>query len=402
MLLIASIVAAVLTFDDALVLARGAASTSEVTPSPVSSLRSHLPDVRLETIGNTSRTLHPFSADPLATNIASSVIAFDYPLWDGGVSSARIHAAESRLRMRQRSGGLDEARFTRVLEAFGNLYLAQRQTEIFRPVADSLSNQAEASARLLESGELSNVQAGERREVAISWASLLLDVEARRAEAAAQLNILLGIEGEPELTINFSEPVPEAREVKGVRDARIEAATIATEESRSRLASARAAAGWRATLSGSAGAASAQSSYNDATSSGTFGIYGLRVHLSYPIFAGTSSASIAEAEADLQMRLAAREEAIDLARNRLTSLQTRVETERKRAALLRESLSEARRGRASTQRLIDAGLRLPGDIARSDAELARREADLLSVEVARWKTGRLIEWLVAGPETVEP
>lgn len=380
-----------LTFDEAVALAERQASRAAAAPlrSELDSLRHRLPAVRTEVTGNLSRNLHLFSQEPLELHSATSVLAFDYPLWDGGMSSRRLDALEMRLRRLE--GRLDDAGFTQLLNAFGELYLIQRQSELLRPLFEEISNEARRTALRVSTGEISNLTAADWREIALSFGSRLLDLEARRIDAVVRLGVLTGLEEEPIVVLDLSEssaagmPEPEM-----LRDDRFDAATLAVEQSRARLLDARAAAGLRAMLSGFAGLGTAESSFRDVTTEGSVGVYGLRVHLSYPLLRGASGIPIAEARADLELNTALREAARQAAQARAAEYRLRAETAGKRISLLQQSVEVARDREQSLHRLVGGGLRSPTDLAQAQLERTRREVDLLAAEIDRWKAGQLL------------
>ena len=377
-----------LTFDEALALAEGRTAAAR-SDDPLRGLRGpRLPDVRIETSGSATRTLDPFTANPLETEAATAVVAFDYPLFDGGARRAQLQALEARARVRPR--GLSEARFAEILEAFGDLYLGQQQETIIRPLQEKLSLEAERAARLLRSGEISNLEASNRRTLAAAYAAQLLDVEARREDAAARLIDTLGLQTEPALVLDPAHS-PDAPHFAMTAE-RIDASQAAVEESRARARAVAASSGFTATLSGLAGATTAHSEFNDVSSAGTYGIYGLRVHLSYPLLRSTSLAA-AEARIALQESLRAQEEASAASRQRIASLRREEQSAVRRIDLLAQQLEEARLAAASVERLANAGLRPGADVVFTQAEVERRRLDLLAAQVQRWKTAQRLRWL---------
>lgn len=382
-----------LTFDEAVALAEQRVSRSTAVPlrSEIESLRRHrLPTLRTEVGANTSRNLHLFSQEPLELHSATSVLAFDYPLWDGGVTSNRIDALEAKLRRLAAGRRLDDAGFAQLLNVFGELHLVQRQSELLRPLFEELSAEARRSALRISSGEISNLMAAEWREIALSFGSRLLDLEARRMDAAVKLRLLTGLEEEPALLLDLSETAQDVPAGETLRDDRLDAATLAIEQSRARLRDARAFTGLRATLSGFAGLGVAESLFREVTSEGTVGVYGLRVHLTYPLLRGASGIPIAEARADLEHNLAMRDAALEAARTRAAEYRLREQTAGRRIMLLRQSVELARDREQSLVRLAGGGLRSQTDVAQAQMERTRREVDLLSVEIDRWKMRQLL------------
>lgn len=383
--------AATLTFEQALALA-----TARVTPPSAPSIgalrRGKLPNVRIEVTGNTSRTLDLFSEGPLEVRYGTSVVALDYPLWDGGAHNARLDAAEARWRGEREQRALDDSRFVQLLDAFGELYLAQRQQALIRPLLNRLEAEADRSTELLASGEISNLTAMERRDAALALASRALELSARRIETAARLKLLTGLEEEPEVQIDLVAPAADRPPLQGepaLHDDLVDATTIAFEESRARLREVTATSGFSALLSGFAGIGAAGSHFRDVTSQGSFGVYGLRIHLSYPIFRGTSALPLAEARANVERARIARDNAVDAARARRSDYLRREDTARQRIALMRMSVDASKAREESLTRLVEAGVRSEADLGYAQAERSRRELDLLAAEIELWKAVQL-------------
>jgi outer membrane protein TolC len=390
---------ATLTFAEAIGIARGAAPDATGEDYAAALRGPRLPDVRLETTGNTSRTLDPFTSDPLQIAALSSVLAVDYPLLDGGVRRAQLAAIEARQR-RSRAPRLDDERYNEVVEAFGDLYLAQRQEELLRPGNERISAEADRATRLLQAGEMANFEAASRRSQAAVAAKEWLDLESRREDASARLIEVLGLQSEPRLSLDGAEASPPA-EGSVLRDPYLAATEQSLAENRARLRTLDAPARLTATLSGFAGMTSGRSEFNDVTSSGTFGIYGLRVHLSYPLF---RSAQVAAAEARLAVEESTRqrEEAATAAKKRADSLRRQVRTSERQLELLQQQLEQMRLTAASVQRLADAGLRPNADLVFVALDVARVEAEMLAMQVQRWKTVQRLRRLSAPEWPQEP
>ena len=389
---------ATMTFDEAMSLAAARTSSASPLRLDASNLwRARLPNVRAEVAGNTSRTLDLFSEGPLEVRYASSVIAFDYPLWDGGATNARIRAVQDKLRRVASRSSMDDAHFNELLNAFGDLYLAQRQSEVLRPLYDRLTEQENRIAMLLSSGQISNLTAADRREIALGFASRLLEIEARRIDALAKLRLLTGIDSEPRLVIDLKdESLPSS---DSFSDDSVRATNVAVEDARARLREVQSATRLRATLSGFAGVGAAQSEFRHIASDGSFGVYGLRVLVSYPLFRGSNALAEAEARADVEETLSMQRAAVEAAQLRMQEYRYQEQTAAKRIALLEQSVEVAREREGSVQRLVQAGFRQEGDLAQVEAERIRREADLIAAEIERWKASQLLARMSAGGET---
>lgn len=383
---------ATLTFAEAIEIARGAAPVAAGEDYTAALRGPRLPDVRIETTGNTSQTLDPFTSDPLRLAALSSVLAVDYTLLDGGVRRAQLAAIEARQR-RARATPLAEERYDEIVEAFGDLYLVQRQEELLRPWNEKITAEAERATRLLQSGEIANLEAASRRSQAAMSARQWLDLESRRDDASARLIGILGLQSEPILSLDRGELPANA---SMLRDRYLKATEASLEENRARLRTLEGPSRLTATLSGFAGVSSGSSEFNDVTSSGTFGIYGLRVHLSYPLFRGAQVAA-AEARLAVEESTRLRDEAATAASERAHSLRRQVRAGDRQIELLQQQLEETRLTAASVQRLADAGLRSNADLVFVAVDVARVESELLAMQVQRWKTVQRLRRF-SGPE----
>lgn len=390
-----------LTFDQAITLAAGRAGDATAAAplrAEIAALRrSQLPSVRAEVTGNTSRTLDLFAEGPLAVRYASSVLAFDYPLWGGSSTRARMDALRSKLQRVETGAGLDDARYTQIVDAFADLYVIQRQTEVTRTFAERIEEAVKRSEELLSKGEISNLIATERQESALAYRTRLLDLEARRIEAASRLRLLTGLESEPSVSLDPAAVREIAADAASFRDDVLDNANIAVEESRSRLEIARSGGGFRAFLSGFAGVGAAESDFRSQRSSGSFGIYGLRLNLVYPLIGGSSGVAIAQAQADLARSIAVRDEAMRAASVRAAEWKLRQETAARRAVLMEQSIDAARRRVDSLQRLVEGGVRSESDLAIARDDLLQREIDLLQTQIARWKAAQVLARMTSNP-----
>ena len=390
-------VQAQITFEQALALAEKRVSRADAMPEVAGLRQRRLPSVRAEVTGNASRTLDLFVEGPLESRYAASVIAFDWPLWGPDASAA--------LPSLFRGTRLDDARFTQLVEAFGELYFTQRQLERLRPLAQQLTADAARAEALLSQGEISNLTAAERRDAAVAYATQIVDLEGRRLAASARLKMLTGVEEEPRVVIDTPSSGPSGHLLpqagEGIEDDLLRASTLAVEQNRARYRALTTGNGLRAMLSGFGGFGAASSDFRGVTGQGSFGIYGLRVHLSYPLL-GPVSGAAAEARFALDQSIAARDAALDAARTRAVEYRAREESWRGRVALLRQSVEAAREREASVRRLVNAGVRNEGDLTLVQADRVRREGELLSAEVERWKADRLLARLTRSEDSAQP
>jgi len=389
-------VSAPMTFDEALSLARTHMSpASSSVPTVVRTTRR--PDVRAEFFGNTSRTLDPFTAEPLDTRSASSVIAFDYALWESGAARAHVNA----LRRDAERGGMDDAHFTDLVDAFGELYVAQTQTETVRASIEQATSENARTEQLLAQGEISNLIAAERSDAFLALQSRLLDLDARRLDAAARLRLLTGADREPAVAIDLTA-VDALPPTDNVADDTVDAANLALDESQARLKElSGGSTGFRAILSGFAGLGAAHTDFREDTSSGSFGIYGLRIGLTYPLFAGPN-AGYAQARGDVEHLIAIRDAALTAARERAASYRIRAQTAEARVTILQKSVDITKQREESLQRLVAAGVRSENDLEQVRIDRMRRESELLATRVERWKTVKLLERMTPGGRGHQP
>jgi outer membrane protein TolC len=139
-------------------------------------------------------------------------------------------------------------------------------------------------------------------------------------------------------------------------------------------------------LSGYAGAGAANSTFAGTTSSGAFGIYALRVQLALPLFDHTSAADVARAELDLARAEADRDVAVLEAQRAAAQETRRIEAQKKRVALLAESVDIARKRQESVARLVGAGLRQESDALAAASDVAERTTRLDEARVEEWKS----------------
>jgi outer membrane protein TolC len=390
-------VAPVVTFDEAVTLAarNRPDTTSQSLDSELTALRrALLPSVRAELLGNTSRTLDFFADTPFNIRSANSVVSFDYPLWDGGLTRARISMVERTLRRIRERDQLDDGRYNQLVEAFGQLYVAQAQTDLVRPLYDRLSKEADRTSVLVSSGEMSNLMAAESREIALSFSSQLLELEARRIDAAARLQVLTGLDEAPAVVLDLEDPaagaaVPPAS-AEMLRDDQVEASRIAVEDSRLRLREVVASTRFQARLTGFVGLGAAQSDFGGSSSYGTSGVYGLSVNLSYPLLGGRTAIQIAETRAALDQSIMYQDLAVEALRARASEYRLRAQIAQRRIALFRQSVAASREREESLQRLVRGGMRSESELVRAEAERTRREGELLAAEVERWKALQML------------
>jgi outer membrane protein TolC len=362
------------TFDE--LLARVAAARTASVPAQPST--ASLPVVRLESTLSSSRSQELFVQTPFELRAATMALSVDYPLLDGGMRATadaitRADAADARAAMT----AVSNADFEALLDAFGELYVAraalQRNSE---PAADRTSV-------LLASGQISNATAAAWQERALAARSRQLDAELRKVDAEARLQELLGDDGEivPVICLECGGQAAALPPSGGVAAAlhRVDRARLYVREMEARRKP-------NVMLSGYVGAGAANSTFAGATSSGAFGIYGVRVQLALPLFDHTSAADVARAELELARAEADRDAALREAKRIAARETRRIDAQRKRVALLVESYEIARKRQESLARLVQAGLRSESDALAAAGDVAERATRLDEAKVEEWKS----------------
>jgi len=357
------------TFDE--LLARLSASRAANVPAQPTTASK--PVVRLESTVQSARSQELFVRTPFDLRAATMTLAVDYPLRDGGYRAAADAIAQADAAdVRAAQTAVSDADFNALLDAFGELYVARAA------LARANAPSEDRTQTLLASGQISNATAAAWQERALALRARQLDLELRKVDAEARLQELLGDVGEiaPVLDVPSALPPPPAL---AAAERRVERARLFVREMEARRRP-------NVTLSGYAGAGAANSTFAGTTSSGAFGIYGVRVQLSLPLFDHTSDADVARAELELARAEADRDAALREAGRAAAQETRRIEAEKKRIAILAESYDVARRRQESMARLAGAGLRTDADALAAAGEVAERAMRLDEARVEEWKS----------------
>ena len=357
-----------MTFDE--LLARVAASRTASLPAQPRTASS--PMVRLESTASSSRSQELFVRTPFDLRAATLTLAADYPLLDGGTRAfadkiAEADAADARAAITT----ITDTEFNALLDAFGELYVARAA------LARATAPPPDRTPALLASGQISNTTAAAWEERALAARARQLDAELRKIDAEARLRELAGEDVEP--VIDFTVEPPAHQPVVAAAERRVNRARLYVEEMEARRRPA-------VMLSGYAGAGAANSTFAGTTSSGAFGIYGVRVQLSLPLFDHTSAADVARAELELARAEADRDAALREARRAAAQESRHIDAQKKRIAILSESLDIAQKRYDSMTRLARAGLRNESEALAAAGDVAERATRLDETRTERWKS----------------
>jgi len=358
------------TFDE--LLAR-LSRTANVPPQPATASK---PIVLLESTAQSSRSQELFVQTPFDLRAATVTLAVDYPLRDGGYRAAADAIAQADAAdARAAQTAVSDAEFNALLDAFGELYVARAA------LARANAPPPDRTAQLVAAGQISNTTAAAWQERALAIRARQLDLELRKIDAEARLQELVGDVGEIEPVLEYGghAAAVESGGVAAALQRRVERARLFVREMDARRHP-------NVTLSGYAGAGAANSTFAGTTSSGAFGIYGLRVQLSLPLFDHTSDAEVARAELELARAVADRDAALREAKRAAAQETRRIEAQKKRVAILTESYEIARRRQESMARLAGAGLRTDADALAAAGDVAERALRLDEARVEEWKS----------------
>ncbi len=347
-----------------------------------------LPVVRAETAYSSAENLNLLSESVGRFDAFTAIVSVDYPLLDAGVDRRRLAAlrADAQL-LRRRS--LDEAEdvFGETLEAFAQLYISEQRIRFLRDGAARAETLRQRARTMLEAGEISNLTAAQWQDQALATESALVDLELQRLEAETRLKQLMHDPSTEELRASLDLESEEAavRQVRVEDDAAVARASLVQERQRLALREAAAQRRPQLLLSAFGGVAAVPSTYNTDADEGTFGIYGVRMTLSLPMFDPASARRLAEARMQLEEASRVRAVTETATRNRIDLLSLAVAAADKRIQLLTDAVSVAKQREESITRLVLAGVRPETDLVEAANAVARRESDLLTVRVDRWK-----------------
>jgi outer membrane protein TolC len=348
-----------------------------------------MPSVRAETSLSSAENLNLLSDRIERFDAFTTIVAIDYPLLDRGAERRRRDTLRTDAQL-LRGRALDESVgvFHDTLEAFAQLYLAQERLQLLQSGATRAAELRRRAHVLLEGGEISNITAAQWQDQALATESQLVDLELQRLEAETRLRQLTGERSSGELRVSLDlEDGRPNRGPESIVEGDTAVARASLNESRQQLVLQEAVAARKPQLLLSAfgGIAAVPGSNRPETDEGTFGIYGLRMSLSLPMFDPASARRIAEARLQLHEAARVREVTEAATRNRIDLLWLALDATEKRLELLTDAVQVARLRQESVARLVAAGARPEADLVETANATARRESDRLAVRVERWK-----------------
>ncbi|HVE71896.1 MAG TPA: TolC family protein [Thermoanaerobaculia bacterium] len=358
-----------------------------------------LPTVRAETAYSSAENLNLLSERVDRFDAFTAVVSVDYPLLDAGAERRRVSAlrADAQI-LRRRAADEAEDVFRETLEAFAQLYVSEQRINLLHTGAARAAELRQRARNMLESGEINTLTATQWQDQALATESHLVDLELQRLEAETRLKQLIGDQSSEGLQASLvldDEPMLKEIKVDEIvqTDAAVARASLVQERQRLALQEATALRRPQMLLTAFGGVAAVPSTYQTNADEGTFGIYGLRVSLSFPMFDAAAARRLAEARLQLDEATRVRAVTETATRNRIDLLWLALAAAEKRIKLLTDAASVAKQRQDSITRLVLAGVRPEADLVEAANAVAKRESDLLAVRVDRWKLQQRVRYV---------
>jgi outer membrane protein TolC len=351
-------------------------------PAPTHAAPRRGPSLRLETGAGISRTHELFYEAPYESRTVAAVVAFDYPLFDGAArrSAERLAALEhERARLAARLG---QGEFEEILDAYADLWLADAEASRTGELSKKGETLASRAAERVRSGAISNVTAAQDEESALAIRGLALDIELRQLDARRKLRTLAGEEIWPEIPAADITPLAQGA---ADRYPDVLAASLRVEGARLDVARVERRRRPSYAFSGYGGAGAAEAVFRGQDSSGAFGIYGLRLRLTFSLRDTEYASDLSRARSDLARAEADRAALVRRVEARVGAEALRIDAQRRRVDLLAESVDVAQRRQQSLERLVAAGMMPDIELVRASLELLARQARLDAARVDQWK-----------------
>ncbi len=366
-----------------------------------------LPIIRAETGISTAENLNLLNESTGRIDAFTALVNVDYPLFNRGAEERRLLGIRADAQILRRRA-LDEAEdvFRETLEAFADLYMTERRIEMLTDGARRAVQLRERARTMLEAGQISNVTAAQWQDQALATESQLVELELARLEAETRLKQLIGDTSQE--TLHASLEIDNAPLLQEIRvdkivetDSAVARASLVEQRKRLALQEATALQRPQLMLSAFGGVAAVPTSFRADVEEGSFGIYGLRLTMSFPLLDAAAARRLAEARIEAEEAARVRNLTARATRNRFDLLWLSVAAADRRIQLLTQAVEVARKREESVSRLVTAGVRPESDLVDAAAHVAKRESDLLAVRVDRWKLQQRVKWNADANNTFE-
>jgi outer membrane protein TolC len=364
-----------ITFEE--LIAR-AARNADAPPAPVASG----PSIRLETTTGVSRSQDLFFESPYESRSASAVVAIDYPLFNSSARGIAERIARNEAEQANQSLALSDADFNTLLDAYAGLWLANAESARTQSLASDVAALVNRGPELVQKGAINNITATQWEESSLALRSRLLDLELRRLDAETAIRQYVDDRVEPAIDFNVTPVDADAAVLHHpeviAANQRVERARLAVEQVENRRRPDFA-------FSGFAGIGSANATFRGEQSEGTFGIYGLRLRMSYSLRDGAIVSDLSRSRRELARAEAERDNVMRRVRTMVSAEMLRIDAQRKRIELLNEAIDVSQKRQQSLVRLVAAGVTPNIEALRAAAETLTREERLDEARVEQWK-----------------
>jgi len=351
------------------------------------------PSIRLETTTGISRSQDLFFESPYESRSASAVIAIDYPLFNGSVRGLADRIAQNESEQARQAAALSDSDFDTLLDAYADLWLASVESTRTQTLSLDMQTVINRSPELLRQGTISNITATQWEESSLAIRSRILDLELRKLDATTKLRQYVDEPVEPSIELTA---IPASIDSGAAVDRHPDVVAASRRVERARLAVEQVENRRRPdfVLSGFAGIGAADATFNRQASQGTFGIYGLRVRMSYSLRDGNFAGDLSRSRRELARAEWERDAVIRRVRTAVTAEMLRIDAQRKRIELLTEALDVSRQRQQSLVRLVAAGVQPDIEVLRAAAESLAREARLDEARIEQWKAWQRLRRLM--------
>ncbi|HEX7831324.1 MAG TPA: TolC family protein [Thermoanaerobaculia bacterium] len=386
-----------LTFDAALQRAMKPRGVDTAFNAGISRLQEPigrmLPTLRAEASAQRAENIEIANAGAVRFDALSVLLAVDYPLFEGAARNRRIALARTSGQLFRRRA-LDEADevFRETLDAFIDLYVAQRRMELMSDGVQHAATLRERARTMLDLGQITTTTAANWEEQALATESQRLDYELARLDAETRLKQLTGDLSNDTLVASLDLDHDDRGAIQTVslerlveRDAIVDRATLYEAQKQLIVEDLEWQRQPKFLVSAFGGVASVPESFRSATSDGAYGIYGVRLLFTLPSSDAAAAMRLTEARLELEDATRMKAAAAAATRTRGNLMTLSLNASDRRVELLEKQIALAKQRQESMTRLVLSGVRTESDLFDAVLEVAKRESDLLAVRAERWR-----------------
>jgi outer membrane protein TolC len=385
-----------ITFDAALQRAMKTRGVETAFNAGISRLQqptgSMLPTIRIEAAAQRAGNIELASNGIVRFDALTALLAVDYPLFEGAERQRRLALARTSGQLFRRRA-LDEADevWRATLDAFMDLYIAQRRIELMNDGVRHAGVLRERARTMLELGQITTTTATNWEEQSLSTEAQQVDLELSRFDAETRLKQLIGDPSNETLLASIDLDSDD-REIQTVslerlveRDAIVDRATLYEAQKQLVVEDLLSQRKPRFLVTAFGGVASIPESYRGAGQDSAYGIYGFRMTFTLPSFDVASATRLAEAQLELEDASRMKAAAAAATRTRGNLMTLSLNAADRRVELLEKQIALAKQRQEAMTRLVAAGVRTEQDLFDAVMEVSRRESDLLAIRAERWR-----------------